>query len=120
MTYRKGGRIAGALIAIALLAAASSPDPALLDAVKKGDVATVRALIQKGSDVNSAQGDGLSALHLAAQQGNVEIAKVLIAGVAGDQQAALFGQACFARGALKNTYGTGCFMLLNTAAKPVE
>ncbi len=37
-----------------------------------------------------------------------------IAGVAGDQQAALFGQACFESGMAKNTYGTGCFMLMNT------
>lgn len=42
-----------------------------------------------------------------------------IAGAAGDQQAALFGQACFEAGAAKNTYGTGCFMLLNTGDKPV-
>ncbi|SEC48470.1 glycerol kinase [Tenacibaculum sp. MAR_2009_124] len=40
--------------------------------------------------------------------------KLPIAGIAGDQQAALFGQACFAKGDGKNTYGTGCFMLLNT------
>lgn len=44
---------------------------------------------------------------------------VPIAGVAGDQQAALFGQACFEPGAAKNTYGTGCFMLLNTGSTPV-
>jgi glycerol kinase len=42
-----------------------------------------------------------------------------IAGIAGDQQAALFGQACFEPGTAKNTYGTGCFMLLNTGATPV-
>ena len=42
-----------------------------------------------------------------------------IAGDAGDQQAALFGQACFEAGSAKNTYGTGCFMLLNTGAKAV-
>jgi len=42
-----------------------------------------------------------------------------IAGDAGDQQAATFGQACFTPGSAKNTYGTGCFMLLNTGAKPV-
>jgi glycerol kinase len=47
------------------------------------------------------------------------LAGVPIAGVAGDQHAALFGQACFAPGMAKNTYGTGCFMLLNTGAKPV-
>jgi glycerol kinase len=43
-----------------------------------------------------------------------------IAGVAGDQQAATFGQACFEPGSAKNTYGTGCFMLLNTGARPVD
>jgi len=42
-----------------------------------------------------------------------------IAGIAGDQQAALFGQACHKPGMVKNTYGTGCFMLMNTGAKPV-
>lgn len=43
-----------------------------------------------------------------------------IAGIAGDQQAALFGQACFKPGMVKTTYGTGCFMLMNTGNKPVE
>lgn len=42
-----------------------------------------------------------------------------ITGVAGDQHAALFGQACFRPGMAKNTYGTGCFLLLNTGTKPV-
>lgn len=45
---------------------------------------------------------------------------VPIAGVAGDQQAALFGQACFEEGMAKNTYGTGCFMLMNTGNKAVQ
>jgi glycerol kinase len=44
---------------------------------------------------------------------------VPIAGIAGDQQAALFGQNCFARGMAKNTYGTGCFMLMNIGSAPV-
>ena len=44
---------------------------------------------------------------------------VLIAGAAGDQQAALFGQTCFHPGEAKNTYGTGCFMLMNVGEKPV-
>ncbi|HEU5081238.1 MAG TPA: glycerol kinase GlpK [Opitutaceae bacterium] len=43
-----------------------------------------------------------------------------IAGIAGDQHAALFGQACFKPGMAKNTYGTGCFLLLNTGTKPVS
>lgn len=41
-----------------------------------------------------------------------------IAGIAGDQQAALFGQGCFTKGTAKNTYGTGCFMLMNTGEEP--
>jgi glycerol kinase len=44
---------------------------------------------------------------------------ITIGGMAGDQQAALFGQACYAAGATKNTYGTGCFMLMNTSTTPV-
>jgi glycerol kinase len=46
-------------------------------------------------------------------------APIEIAGVAGDQQAALFGQTCFARGLAKNTYGTGCFMLMNVGGEAV-
>ena len=45
--------------------------------------------------------------------------EIPIAGAAGDQQAALFGQTCFEAGEAKNTYGTGCFLLMNTGAKPV-
>ena len=45
--------------------------------------------------------------------------EVLVAGDLGDQQAALFGQTCFSPGEAKNTYGTGCFLLLNTGEKPV-
>ena len=44
---------------------------------------------------------------------------VKIAGAAGDQQAALFGQKCFAKGDMKNTYGTGCFLLMNTGDVPI-
>jgi glycerol kinase len=48
---------------------------------------------------------------------NVEVP---IAGIAGDQQAALFGQTCFNKGDVKNTYGTGCFLLMNTGLKPTQ
>lgn len=44
--------------------------------------------------------------------------EIPIAGIAGDQQAALFGQCCFEQGQAKNTYGTGCFLLMNTGNKP--
>jgi glycerol kinase len=46
--------------------------------------------------------------------------KIPISGVAGDQQAALFGQTCFDKGDVKNTYGTGCFMLMNTGDKIID
>lgn len=46
--------------------------------------------------------------------------EVPIAGAAGDQQAALFGQACYEEGAIKNTYGTGCFMLMNTGERAIH
>ncbi|MBZ9634381.1 glycerol kinase GlpK [Clostridium sp. FP1] len=46
--------------------------------------------------------------------------EIPIAGAAGDQQAALFGQTCYAPGTAKNTYGTGCFMLMNTGEKAIE
>ena len=48
------------------------------------------------------------------------LAGIPVAGDLGDQQAALFGQTCFSSGEAKNTYGTGCFMLLNTGTKPVQ
>ncbi len=46
--------------------------------------------------------------------------RVPIAGIAGDQQAALFGQMCVEPGAVKNTYGTGCFLLMNSGEKPID
>ena len=52
-------------------------------------------------------------------EATIGAARVPIAGIAGDQQAALFGQACLERGMAKNTYGTGCFLLLNTGTSAV-
>lgn len=51
--------------------------------------------------------------------GNLSNAKIPVAGIAGDQQSALFGQLCTQPGMIKNTYGTGCFMLMNTGEQPV-
>jgi ankyrin repeat protein len=80
VTHLRGGKgISAAVLAIALLTGAIAPDDrVLLDAAKRGDVAAVRSLLEDGADPNAAQGDGLSALHLAAQEGNLEIAKLLI------------------------------------------
>ncbi len=52
--------------------------------------------------------------------GEEEGTSVPIGGIAGDQQAALFGQACFSKGDMKNTYGTGCFMLMNTGNELIQ
>lgn len=52
-------------------------------------------------------------------ESNLLGASIPIAGIAGDQQAALFGQVCAKPGMVKNTYGTGCFMLMNTGTKPI-
>ena len=51
--------------------------------------------------------------------GQILASKIPIAGIAGDQQAALFGQMCTQKGMVKNTYGTGCFMLMNIGEKPI-
>ena len=51
---------------------------------------------------------------------NIQGVQVPVAGIAGDQQAALFGQRCFEKGDAKNTYGTGCFLLMNTGTTPYE
>jgi len=51
---------------------------------------------------------------------NIQGTKIPIAAAAGDQQAALFGQCCFSKGEAKNTYGTGCFLLMNTGQAPCE
>ena len=46
--------------------------------------------------------------------------QIPVAGIAGDQQAALFGQCCFEQGEVKNTYGTGCFLLMNTGHEAIR
>ena len=51
---------------------------------------------------------------------NIQGVEIPIAGIAGDQQAALFGQCCFQPGDAKNTYGTGCFLLMNTGEQAIE
>ena len=53
-------------------------------------------------------------------EGVEKLAGVPVCGAAGDQQAALFGQTCFAPGEAKNTYGTGCFTLMNVGDTPVR
>ena len=60
-----------------------------------------------------------SSLDLNAPAARLGAHSVPIAGIAGDQQAALFGQACFEAGMAKNTYGTGCFVLMNTGTSPL-
>jgi ankyrin repeat protein len=80
MSPRLGVRWMGAALAFLLLSGAlSTGDRALLDAVRGGDLRTVRSLLGAGADPNTASGDGLTALHLAGQNGATDIAQVLIA-----------------------------------------
>lgn len=60
-----------------------------------------------------------SASHFGTIDSNVlpELGSIVLSGILGDQQSALFGQACFDKGSVKNTYGTGCFMLMNTGTE---
>jgi ankyrin repeat protein len=79
MNQRRGVSLSVAALAVVLLAGAVPPaDSPLLDATKQGDVVAVRSLLAEGADPNVAQGDGLTALHVAAQEGNLEIAEVLL------------------------------------------
>ena len=66
-------------LVVLLYGAAVPPKAPLIDAVRQGDVATVRALLEGGSDVNAAQGDGMTALHWAAESGQAAVAEQLIA-----------------------------------------
>ena len=79
MNRRRGVYVTAAALAIVLLTGAVAPDDkALLDATRRGDAAAVRTLLEEGADPNVAQGDGLSALHLAAQEGNLEVVELLL------------------------------------------
>ena len=83
MRARKGLGLSGAILAIVLLTAAAPAAPVpLIEAVRRGDVAAVRTLLRDGADPSAAQGDGLTALHVAAETGNLEITRLLIAGKA--------------------------------------
>ena len=79
MNQRKGGFLTVGALAIVLLTGAVQPaDGQVLEAIRRGDVAAVRSLLAEGADPNVAQGDGLTGLHLAAQEGNLEIAELLL------------------------------------------
>ncbi len=66
------------VLCLSLLAAAAPPESPVADAAMRGDMDAVRALLEEGADVNAAQGDGMTALHWAAQNGNVALADLLL------------------------------------------
>ena len=82
---------AGACLLSASLLCAASPDPRLADAVQKADRAAVRALLERHADVNGPQVDGTTALHWAAQQDDLETAKLLIGAGAAAKSANRYG-----------------------------
>lgn len=78
MSARRTMGLAALFLAAGLLGAAGPGDPQLVDAVERGDVAAVQALLKQGADPNVARGDGLTALHVAAQEGNLELVRTLL------------------------------------------
>jgi len=72
-----------ALVLTLLVSAATPPESPVADAAMRGDQGSVRALLQQGADVNAAQGDGMTALHWAAERGDLEMARMLIYAGAG-------------------------------------
>ena len=78
MRLGRGMGGAGAVLAVVLAAGAAPPQDGLLDAARRGDADEVRALLEDGADPDFAQGDGLTALHLAAREGHLEIVDMLI------------------------------------------
>ena len=73
-----GARPLAWFLAVALLSAAAPPPDPLLDAAARGDLQALRALLEGGADPGVALGDGLTALHIAAEEGNVDMAKLLL------------------------------------------
>ena len=78
MRSRRDMSLVGTVLAIGLLTGAVFPDDRLLDATRRGDIEAVRSILADGADPSVAQGDGLTALHLAAERGHLEIAGLLI------------------------------------------
>ena len=77
--------LVGALVLTLLVSAATPPDSPVADAAMRGDQGSVRSLLQQGADVNAAQGDGMTALHWAADRGDLEMARMLVYAGAGLQ-----------------------------------
>lgn len=83
MDTRRPGALVAALVLTLLVSAATPPDSPVADAAMRGDQGSVRALLQQGADVNAAQGDGMTALHWAADRGDLEMARMLVYAGAG-------------------------------------
>src|SRR3990172_4145919 len=79
---------------------------------------TILPKIRSSSEIYGFVGAGLASVQ--ERPLSLPLQGIPVSGDLGDQQAALFGQTCFSAGEAKNTYGTGCFMLMNTGTKPVQ
>src|SRR5687768_9295465 len=73
-----GGALGALFLTLVLLGAGSAPPSPITDAARTGDLPAVRTLLQQGADVNAAGGDGMTALHWAAERGDVEMTRVLL------------------------------------------
>ena len=119
MNWRRELGLAGAALALVLLGGAVLPgDTPLLDATRRGDVAAVRSLLKDGADPDVAEGDGLTALHLAAQEGNLEIAKLLIGGGANVEAKTRIGASTPLHLASAGAHTSVVLALINSGADP--
>ena len=119
MSRRRGVGLSVAVLAVVLLTGAiAADDDALLEATRRGDVAAVRSLLDEGADPNVAQGDGLTALHLAAQEGNLEIVEVLLGAGAKVEAKTRIGDFTPLHLASGGAHATVALMLIEAGADP--
>ena len=119
MSARRSGTVAGAICAAALLTGAVLPlDGPLVDAARLGDVEAVKSLLEQGADVNGALGDGMTALHWAAERGHAGVAEVLISAGAGVDVGTRIGSYTPLHLASRGGHGRVVRMLLGVGADP--
>ena len=110
---------AGTLVATLLLLAAVAPDAPVADAAMRGDREAVRALVSRGADVNAAQGDGMTALHWAADLGDADMAAILVQGGARVNAVTRLGAFTALHLAAESAHANVVKVLLDAGADPM-
>ncbi len=115
---RGTGALLAALVLTLLVSAATPPDSPVADAAMRGDHGSVRALLRGGADVNAAQGDGMTALHWAAERGDVEMARMLVHAGAGMEAVTRMAEYTALHLACRAGHGAVARALLEAGADP--